>query len=185
MREANRIRASLGAVLTVGAIATLLSACGSGTTETEPTPAPKAMEAVKNENRPVAPSVADRDPERAREEAHEVDRTGPVQSGKERGEAEAESLPRKQASVAGCPTQISRQQCGEIAAAAADEEQGGSRSAPANECPPRLSQGACEELGEADHQPPMSRPVSPGECPPTLSRAQCSELEAAYKGSAR
>lgn len=100
-----------------------------------------------------------------------------------RTENPEESAPRRERTE-GCPAGLSKRQCGEVAAATPD---GKSSSQPvkAGECPPALSQAACEEAGEISAGAEKRPEVQPGECPPALPESQCAEVKKASEEAAR
>jgi hypothetical protein len=193
MTSANRALGQLAAAAATAAALLSLVACGGENinTDTGAGTSTVGKQRPNDEARESAPSAV---PPDNRDGSAETNQNpgGDNSAGQKQSHSKAASMPTKgrqtedhaslpqkkqQTETSGCPAQISRKQCGEIAAAAEEEPKSSTEPTQGSKCPSSLSEEECAALVGSAGKGTGSNPAE--ECPPAFSVAQCRALEEA------
>jgi len=182
-----RLHAVLGIAVAVCAAALLLSACGGAAAKPDST---RSETAGRSETTQTPPDVGTIEhPESSRESGqkkrHKSGGPGPITAEAAANPEHQTGSGRRHGNPEGCPRQLSRQQCAQLAEAGEQPGAAGSHGAQPTECPQALSRAECRELTEIHRQNGEGGQTTTEECPPALTAAQCQELEGAYEEANR
>ena len=183
-----RIAALCSALL---ATTMLLGACGGGSDPTVSRPTGRVDTSTQGAGKPPITQVETT--VRARREHHEATSErrdhadGALTSEPEKASSLAkkdpvegqDSPPQTTADTSGCPPQLTRRECNDLATAMATGKNSSDKPIKAGQCPSSLGQAECAELEEAADGASSNQTLPFEQCPEGLSAAQCRELEEA------
>lgn len=183
----HRLQAVIGIAVAACAAVLLLSACGGGAAEPGSTHSETAKRFGTAETPPDTGTTERQESskEDGRERTHKVRKPSPIRAGRPANPEHHGSADESHSKPEGCPSQLSRQQCAQLAEAGEPTRDAANHGTQPTECPQALSKAECQELTEIHKQNAEGGPPPTEECPPGLTAGQCRELESAYEEANR